>query len=283
MGQAKSRVQRLQKVQPRCIYCGGGTLGTTADHMPPISIFNDRHRPKGMEFLACSPCNSGSKRADQVAGMMCRVYPDVGTAAAKAELAEILRGIHNNFPGMMEEMAPERGPGVAIPPQFPDAAGALTVGPMVQSHLLSFAAKVGLALHFNLTKEILQPAGGLFVRFYPNHALASGEFPSEFLDMLGPPSTLRQGRLTGAGQFEFASKQSDDEGMTAHAATFRPSFAVAAFVARDFAKLSKAAEFSDHVFRPGCLKVPPRLSGLVSSFRRPYELPRSTSPPQVIQ
>jgi hypothetical protein len=50
-------------------YCGGMNEATTIDHMPPITIFDHRQRPRGLESSACKPCNSGGRLAEQIVGL----------------------------------------------------------------------------------------------------------------------------------------------------------------------------------------------------------------------
>jgi len=79
MGEARRKrtlLDQLRAEQPYCIYCGGRTLGDSVDHMPPRTIFDLRYRPKGLEFLACTACNEGAKKAEQIAGFLSRLlYP----------------------------------------------------------------------------------------------------------------------------------------------------------------------------------------------------------------
>jgi hypothetical protein len=64
----------MQSEQPWCVYCGKTSLGTSTDHMPPITVFDQRQRHKGLEFLACDDCHAGTRPLDQIAGFLCRLY-----------------------------------------------------------------------------------------------------------------------------------------------------------------------------------------------------------------
>jgi hypothetical protein len=63
-----------------CIYCGGASRADTIEHMPPISMFNGRQRPKGLEFPTCRECNNGTSLSDTVASLLARAYPDAPKA-----------------------------------------------------------------------------------------------------------------------------------------------------------------------------------------------------------
>ncbi|MGY4365277.1 hypothetical protein ACVW1A_001342 [Bradyrhizobium sp. LB1.3] len=100
---------------PWCIYCGGDLPATTVDHVPPIIMFAQRQRPKGLEFGSCEPCNGGTKHADLVAAMLGRSMPDSGTDAGRAEMKSIFSAVNNNIPGLLQEMH--------IPRELQTAAG----------------------------------------------------------------------------------------------------------------------------------------------------------------
>src|SRR4051812_11544975 len=109
MGEAKRKLKLREKIlqqQPNCIYCGGQTPASTIDHMPPITIFDRRDRPQGLEFPACDGCNKGSRKIDQAVGFLSRIYPDAGMENDPEEMKQIIRAIRNNHAGLIEEMIP---------------------------------------------------------------------------------------------------------------------------------------------------------------------------------
>jgi hypothetical protein len=214
MGQAKSRLKRMQSEQPWCIYCGGTTSGTSVDHMPPISVFDNRHRLKGMEYLACEPCHSGTRALDQIAGLLCRLYPDASTPEAKQEIHELLRGVW--YPSVLAEMSATREQEERAQAQtvFPNVAGALNIGPSMNLLICRFAARVGLALHYELCRQVVPSTGSVFIQWYTNEALIDGKFPSDFAAMLGPEKSLHQGSKSLEDQFSYSSRALADKSMS---------------------------------------------------------------------
>ncbi len=259
MGEAKQRMNRLAKMQadqPYCIYCGGDVCGSSIDHMPPITVFANRQRLKGMEYMACQPCHDGTRALDQVAGMLCRLYPNDDTPATRAELEKIMRGIGNNFPDILREMAPKRErPSIMRQARqaFPGAVAAMTVGPILHRTVSKFGARVALALHYELCREIVPRDGAALVRWHTNASLLDGSFPDDFVSLLGSPKSLRQGRKSLEGQFDFSSIATEDRSISAHLATFRSSFAIQCFVARDVAVFDRFSEYPQLLFRPAFL------------------------------
>jgi hypothetical protein len=73
--------------------------------------------------------------------------------------------------------------------------------------------------------------------------------------MLGAPQSLEQGKFSSADQFQYASRQEGDGARSAHFVAFRVSFALQAFVVRDFAEVAQFVVNTPHnVFRPGFLE-----------------------------
>ncbi|MGY3347724.1 MULTISPECIES: hypothetical protein [unclassified Bradyrhizobium] len=218
---------------PLCIYCGGDQLATTVDHVPPIIMFEQRQRPKGLEFGSCEPCNVGTKHADLVAAMIGRSMPDSGTEAGRAEMKNIFSAVNNNIPGLLQEMylSPEQQSSAAWQEEI---GGVLRAnGPLVSAHMQTFAFKIGFSLYYELTKTILPKAGGIVARWFSNYDRLDGTFPQSVFEHLLPPTTLRQGKFEVSDQFEYQWRIAEDERMAMFLATFRRSFAVLAFATVD--------------------------------------------------
>ena len=253
---------KLLSEQPFCVFCGGKAKASTVDHLPARTFFRPRNRPQGLEFSACAPCNSGSRIDEMVASLISRAYPDAKSEAEKAELIKIVKGIRNNCPGILTELIPDREQEERAHRRMssdPDFGGAMNAGgPLVRNILNRFAAKAGLALHYELTKEIVHETGGVCVWFYPNEALFAGNLPNDLIAMLGNPTTLRQGKKEVGDQFSYSSGVAADNNLSAHFATFRLSFAICAVVSNDFETVEKLSLENKNnvvsIFRPGFLK-----------------------------
>ena len=248
----------MQIEQPWCVFCGGTTRGTSIDHVPPRGVFNFKQRPKGLEFMCCTDCADGSRRTDQVAALFARFYSvSPGTKKHRQELAKIFRAIGNNAAEVLNEMKIEEVlPGDhPVRKAFPAAKATFTFGPIAASYIAAFGARLALALHFEKTHEILPTSGGVFVFSRSNNTLVEEGVPEEFIAMLGPPEALEQGKFSVADQFQYASLQERDGARTAHFIAFRLSFALQAFVVRDFSEIARFVDRVPHnVFRPGFLK-----------------------------
>ena len=124
---------------------------------------------------------------------------------------------------------------------------------------MQFGARAALALHYHLTANIVPKSGLVWVVWHTNERLVRGDFPDAFAGHLPPHQTLRAGRNTLEGQFDFSSNVTDDNRMSAHMMTFRLSFAIQATVALDAADFAVArAKKPELFFEPGFLRTIPR-------------------------
>jgi hypothetical protein len=217
-------------------------------------MFNASHRPKGMEFPACQECNDSSRKAELVAGMMSRIFPDPPPGMLEDEQVRLMRSVNTNIPGLIQEMVPSAIQLSKFHSQkhrLPfNAAGALNAGgPILNKLMMAFGAKLGIALHYQSLGHALPLNGAVFVRWYSNYDAVTDELPDDLIRLMGPSASLSQGRWTVEDQFQFGRATTDEGTMAAHFASFRQSFGIVMFSADDSSKMQDAPP--DHVFRPG--------------------------------
>lgn len=254
MGESKQKRRAHAAVLrgcPWCIYCGGDRPATTVDHVPPIIMFAQRRRPKGLEFGSCEPCNGGTKHADLVAAMVGRSLPDPGTDAGREEIKSIYSAVNNNVPGLLEEMHWPREQQSAAGWREQDGGLLRANGPLVSSHMQTFAFKIGFSLYYQLTKKVLPKTGGVVARWFSNFDRLNGAFPQSVFEHLLPPTTLRQGKFEVSDQFEYQWRLAEGERMAMFLATFRRSFAVLAFAATDKSLFDTATKHPFKICAPG--------------------------------
>jgi len=255
---ASSRRKRAHsavlETYPWCIYCGGDVAATTIDHVPPRIMFRARIRPKGLEFPSCRQCNEGTGHADLVAAVIGRSYPDAKTGAEREELKSLFSSINNNIPDLLQEMhLGEAGQKLAREQlSVPVGGGVLRVnGPLVSSHMQTFAIKMGFALYYEVTKQAVPKGGGVAARWFSNYERLEGKFPQSVFDHLLPPNTLRQGKFEVSDQFGYQWRIAEKNRMGMFFAYFRQSFAVVAFVATDKSLLEADTRHPMRIFTPG--------------------------------
>jgi hypothetical protein len=225
----------LLQRQPWCIYCGGTAPATTIDHMPPRMMFRGKDRPKGLEFPSCEACNVGTRLSDLVASLLGRIYPDSEDAVHRSEVRRLMDAVGANVPGVLSEMYLPKGRRKLARSRLGMPVGEVlrADGPLLTKHMLAFAAKLGLALHFEATGRCIPRSGRVRPAWFSNAQAFRGDIPPSLTAHLPPSRTLRQGRKHVGDQFRYSWLVSDVGFEGVFYASFRESFAVAALTAFD--------------------------------------------------
>jgi hypothetical protein len=114
----------------------------------------------------------------------------------------------------------------------------------------AFGVKLGLALSYEVTRQIVPVEGGVTIRWFSNVDAYEGKIPATLFDLLLPPDTLRQGKFNVSEQFEYAWRLTEDKSMGLFFATFRRAFAVAALVANKRERI-EPVNVGRRIFSPG--------------------------------
>src|SRR5438046_2772741 len=96
-----------------------------------------------------------------------------------------------------------------------------------------FAAKMGLALHYEETGQLIPCTGALRPIWFSNDQFFKDEIPASLLDVLPAPRTLRQGTKHVEEQFQYSSRLAEDKTFGLYFASFRQSFAVCCVAVMD--------------------------------------------------
>jgi hypothetical protein len=199
--------------------------------------FDQRQRPKGLEFPTCDGCNHRTRLTDLVAPLLGRVYPDSENDPNKKELKKLLAAVRNNVPGLLQEMMVDE-PGQTAArrtiPKMPAGSAVLRAnGPILTKHMITFGAKLGLAFHFEAHGAFLPQEGGVQSMYFTNVNAARDELPMQIINLLPRAQTLRQGRKDVLDQFSYSFRLTDEKRHSVFYAVFRQSFAIAAVTALD--------------------------------------------------
>jgi hypothetical protein len=148
-------------------------------------------------------------------------------------MKSIFSAVNNNVPGLLQEMYLSREQQSAAGWRERDGGLLRTNGPLVSSHMQTFAFKIGFSLYYEITKKVLPKTGGVVARWFSNVDRLDGTFPQTVFEHLLPPTTLRQGKFEVSDQFAYQWRLAEGDRMAMFLATFRQSFAVIAFAAVD--------------------------------------------------
>jgi hypothetical protein len=225
--------------------------------MPPIELFEARQRPKGLEFPACEACNNGTSHSDLVAAMLARSWPDASSDVQKKDVMKIFQAIANNFHGLLQEMEVGRGAAKLAQKRHKlpaDHHPLRADGPILTKHILAFAAKLGFALHYEVTGSAIPVAGGVQVIWFSNVQAMNGQIPAVLFERLPSPMTLQRGAKSVANQFSYSYARAEQDHMLFFA-SFNKSFAVAGITAVDRTIYLNAQVDRFPIFGPGDLKL----------------------------
>jgi hypothetical protein len=260
MGEAKRRLglrlrthAALLADAPGCIYCAGENVATTIEHMPPISVFEGRQRPKGLEFPACRACNNNTGHSDLLAALLSRVWPGVESEIQQRDVKKILAAISNNIPQVLFEMNISRASEKLARKRHNipiDAHPLRADGPLLTAHMETFAAKLGFALHYEVRGTPVPASGGVKPMWFSNLRLFNGQIPDILFQMLPSPSTLRQGTKNAGSQFLYSYAAGESDHML-YFASFNESFAVGGITALDRSIYLEARNDKFSIVRPG--------------------------------
>ncbi|MCQ1772871.1 hypothetical protein NOI24_16295 [Neorhizobium galegae] len=198
--------------------------------MPSRILFSGKMRPKGLEFGSCQECQNSTRREEQVVAMISRFYPDPKTVAERKEMKSLFRSVAHNFPGLLPEMHIDQ---LLVLRDIGEDAKRLPnwdfldiSSPRVRGAVQKFAAKLAIALHFELTKQIVPRGAAIFVQHYTNFVAIVEGMPVELMEVLGEEKMLSMGSNHSAETFSYQSVILTDEPTTIHMAYFRQSFAL---------------------------------------------------------
>lgn len=163
--------------------------------------------------------------------MLSRFYPDPTTNTQRAEFKKLMRAAERHNPGLLREMKTDQvghlvrlGNTASLLPSW----DFLNVGgPICTGSVSAFAVKLGLALHYEITRCIAPKGAVVVVARFSNVDAFTGDMPKEALALFGEGQTLEMGKFRVAEQFEYSSVYAADTmNMSAHFATFRMSMAL---------------------------------------------------------
>jgi hypothetical protein len=188
------RKKRFLTKHPYCCFCGGTEPSVEIDHVPPKACFHRDFFPEGFEFPACSACNRGSKKDDQICGFYTQLLDfnqSNRTARDTERLLELRDAIARNYPDALPDLStavPIQKVGSIITPS-PIAVSVQTNAQLLQS-LPTLQRKLTHALYYRDTGKSLTKAhtfqsgvyqiqgspnilSEYFSRLLPNHIVGS--------------------------------------------------------------------------------------------------------------
>jgi hypothetical protein len=214
---------------PFCAFCGGHAETTSVEHMPSRILFDDKWRPRGLEFPSCQPCQNSTRGIEPIMGMITRVFPAPETKSQIDAFRQLVHSAERNNPGILAEMNVDQ---VSVLNRIGTAAYKLPNwnfvklgGPIINAAIEAFSRKMAMALHFELTGNIVPMGAQLFVAQYSNFDAVIDGFPEDLIEHLGPGKTLQMGQHHVFDQFSYRSAEVEGSSITAHMVFYRQALA----------------------------------------------------------
>ncbi len=156
--------ERLLHENPNCVY--RGRVAETEDHCPPRCFFERRNWPEGYSFAACHACNQETRCDEQALAVLIRGTTTSSSALQFEEWKGLYKGVRNNTPEFFAEWnikQPRRGVRRVMRESFGPVGdqlrregwGPVHIGPLTQNAINRFTVKLGKALYYRHTKEVL--------------------------------------------------------------------------------------------------------------------------------
>jgi hypothetical protein len=245
VGEAKRRQYtraQLLAEHPDCIYCGAPA--TTTDHFPPRCFFRNRTWPETYEFAACQACQDESRSDEQVVAALVRMpLQENSSPLAEREWQDLVRGVKNNRPDIIAEMAPIQNRNT-LRKKMRDHMGSkgddfrrlgwgmLELGPNTTATIHRFIVKLAKALYYRHNGEIF------YGRVHgKNYSAFHATFDRSFLETLVSIAPLKAdiSRSTKplSDQFNYRFNYSPDHGVLYAVVEFSLQFLIQILAIRD--------------------------------------------------
>lgn len=212
---------------PYCCFCGGATQSTTIDHQPAKIIFPNKHRPKGLEFPACTFCNKQSSADEALLALLCRTAGSLRFNATTdtKRVKDILSTVASSFPNLLQKM--KVGPKLISRRGILLRGGAIDVNqPEVHLSLCRVAAKLALAIYYETQSS--PAAKDCWINTYWAHSQNAQTFTdvNNLIQMMPAHATLQMGKWNT--EVSFFLKYLYEDGQLSLVAIFHESIALIA-------------------------------------------------------
>jgi len=214
-------------------------------------MFRGRTWPEGYEFPACSTCQTASSKEELLVALLARMHPSGDGPTELQEFEGLLRGVQNNFPGIVETLNLtanqkktwlkrrhlELEPGQTAA-ELPLAA---LKDSRFESAVITFARKLFLALYYKHTGQPIPLNGGARFRWWTNAQDLSVLKSSAVQQLLNQFPQLRRQATNLSDQFDYRfATPVDNPRLYAFLVSFNTSFVMLGMTSTHIADIANA-------------------------------------------
>jgi hypothetical protein len=244
MGQGKIKKRSTSEFIlnfPLCSLCGGDRPTASREHMPPRSLFDNKHRPDKLVMPACNECNSATSTSDLTVSLLSRWGMDI-SPQAQVDHTKLSAQMKLQAPELVREWLSVDTPSQQIRARAhlarngvnaPAGAKFTTIGPLTIRQLNIFAHKATLALYFEHFKQPLKNTGRVQAIWKTKEDFYERGIPPELLSLMERYGTLTQGKWDASETFEYRYDLHAIDGLFGCFARFRQGFFVLGFAVAD--------------------------------------------------
>jgi hypothetical protein len=242
---------------PRCSLCGGDRLTSTREHMPPKSLFDNKHRPDMLVMPACKPCNGGTSTSDLTASMISR-WGMNSNSQSQADHSKLAAQVKIQAPELVKEWLAVDDAAAQVSARdhlerhgvtVPAGAKLATIGPLTIRQINVFSHKATLALYFEHFKLPLSNEGRVQAIWKTKEDFAKG-VPSQLLGLMGRYGTLIQGKWNASETFEYRYDLNVGDGLFGCFARLRQGLFVLGFAVVDAKTLAETSGLDGEWIKP---------------------------------
>ncbi|MRH93930.1 hypothetical protein [Agrobacterium tumefaciens] len=182
--------------------------------------------------------------------MITRFFPGPKDQSHVDAFRKLTRSAEYNNPGILAEMKVDQASVLhrlgSSAFNLPNWNFVNLGGPIVSKAIDAFSRKMAMALHFELTGNIVPKSAYLFVEHYSNVDALTDDLPADMMEHLGPGRSLQMGEKHVYDQFAYRNAQVDGSSITIHMVFYRQALATLLIVYPNASDLT--SEDLEHTF-----------------------------------
>ncbi len=219
MGEAKARqrvrksaTQKLITEHPFCCFCGGLVPTASTDHRPPITLFPNQRRPKGLEFPSCIACNGDASPDDAVlalAGRLCGSSSRPDMNDPDLHFDRVVKAVESGFPSLISQLMVENVWVVAN--GILRRVGQFRIdSPLLSESLCRSGARLAVALYYEEFGRAVS-VGSIVNSYWSHNQTRDLNKVQRLISRLPKDAVLKQGQKWDTEGVFFARYNSDEK------------------------------------------------------------------------
>lgn len=195
------------KEHPTCCFCGGTTAATTIEHQPAKIIFPNKHRPKGLEFPSCQPCNAQTSGDEALVALVARAGGSIRSPEAGLDdrIDDVIQSVNSRWPSLLHELLKTQ----RLHDQEHQTSVIDVRHPQIAESLCRVAAKSALATYYCVTGEIADRTATIDTKWTMRQGGEKAAV-SELVELLPKSISLIQGRWDTTDTFFLRYHREED-------------------------------------------------------------------------